>query len=34
MAKLSSGKTFTVGMQMSIHGKRYMVALLLTSHLA
>ena len=33
-AKLSSEKTFTVGMQMTIHGKTFAVVLLLTLCLA
>ena len=34
MAKLLRGKTFVAGMQMTIHGKTFADALLLTSHLA
>ena len=33
-AKFLSGKTFAVGMQVTVHGKMFAVALLLTSCLA
>ena len=33
-AKPLSGKNFAVGMQMTIHGRTFIVALLITSHLA